>query len=158
MNEFPGPGTTAVLLAAGAGMRLGLGLGAKALLPFRGRTLVEVLADVLRDGGCREVAVVLGAEAERVLERTDLGRHTVVVNPQWRDGMGGSFRLGVGAARTSTPRTSWGCWADRGQPITCCLLRIPKGRASRALPPRSKVKHGNDRRRRPAALPGTTAR
>lgn len=35
-------GTTAVLLAAGAGTRLGL--GPKALLPFRGRTLVEVLA------------------------------------------------------------------------------------------------------------------
>ncbi len=33
-------GTTAVLLAAGAGTRLGL--GPKALLPFRGRTLVEV--------------------------------------------------------------------------------------------------------------------
>ncbi|MET3923728.1 nicotine blue oxidoreductase [Arthrobacter sp. UYEF20] len=98
MSEFAEPGTTtAVLLAAGAGTRLGL--GPKALLPFRGRTLVEVLADVLLDGGCREVVVVLGAEAERVLGRTALGRHTVVVNPRWQDGMGGSFRLGVDTAR-----------------------------------------------------------
>lgn len=96
MNEFPQPPTTAVLLAAGAGTRLGL--GPKALLPFRGRTLVEVLAQVLLDGGCREVVIVLGAEADRVLGTTDLGRHTVVVNPEWHSGMGSSFRLGVEAA------------------------------------------------------------
>lgn len=96
MGEPREPRTTAVLLAAGAGARLGL--GPKALLPFRGRTLVEVLADTLLDGGCRAVVIVLGAEARRVLGSTDLGRHTVVVNPEWQDGMGGSFRLGVEAA------------------------------------------------------------
>jgi nicotine blue oxidoreductase len=87
---------TAVLLAAGAGTRLGL--GPKALLPFQGRTLVEVLADTLLDGGCRQVVVVLGAEADRVRSRTDLGRHTVVDNREWAAGMGGSFRLGVASA------------------------------------------------------------
>jgi nicotine blue oxidoreductase len=87
---------TAVLLAAGAGMRLGL--GPKALLPFQGRTLVEVLADTLLDGGCRQVVVVLGADADAVRSRTDLGRHTVVDNPEWAEGMGGSFRLGVASA------------------------------------------------------------
>jgi nicotine blue oxidoreductase len=95
MSKSREPGTTAVLLAAGAGTRLGL--GPKALLPFRGRTLVEVLADVLADGGCRGVIIVLGAEAGRVLASTELGRHTVVVNPGWQGGMGSSFRLGVQA-------------------------------------------------------------
>jgi len=90
--------TTAVLLAAGSGSRLGL--GPKALLPFRGRTLVEVLAGVLLDGGCRGVVVVLGAEAGRVAETADLTRHTVIRNPEWQDGMGGSFRAGVAAAPT----------------------------------------------------------
>lgn len=88
--------TTAVLLAAGAGTRLGL--GPKALLPFRGRTLVEVLAAVLLDGGCREVVVVLGADAARVRAATDLDRHTVIENPDWATGMGGSFRAGVATA------------------------------------------------------------
>ena len=91
------PATTAVLLAAGAGTRLGR--GPKALLPFRGRTLVEVLADVLRDGGCREVVVVLGAAADSVRAGTDLGRHTVVENAAWSTGMGSSFRLGLSRAR-----------------------------------------------------------
>lgn len=88
--------TTAVLLAAGAGTRLGL--GPKALLPFRGRTLVEVLADVLLAGGCREVVAVLGADAAKVRAGTDLSRHRVIENPDWATGMGGSFRLGVAVA------------------------------------------------------------
>lgn len=88
--------TTAVLLAAGAGTRLGL--GPKALLPFRGRTLVEVLADVLLDGGCREVVAVLGAGAAEVRGTADLSRCRVVENPDWADGMGGSFRAGLAAA------------------------------------------------------------
>src|SRR3954452_21830924 len=88
--------TTAVLLAAGAGTRLGR--GAKALLPFRGRTLVEVLAGVLLDGGCRDVVVVLGADAAKVRAAADLRRYTVVENPDWTSGMGGSVRTGITAA------------------------------------------------------------
>jgi nicotine blue oxidoreductase len=88
--------TTAVLLAAGAGTRLGL--GPKALLPFRGRTLVEVLAGVLVDGGCREVVIVLGADAAKVHTTADLRPYTVVENPDWQTGMGSSFRRGVAAA------------------------------------------------------------
>src|SRR5687767_3254263 len=91
------PDTTAVLLAAGDGTRLGR--GPKALLSFRGRTLVEVLSDVLLDGGCREVVVVLGAGAESVRKLPGLQRHTVVENHDWQTGMGSSFRLGLGTAR-----------------------------------------------------------
>jgi nicotine blue oxidoreductase len=98
MADFVEPSTTAVLLAAGSGSRLGL--GPKAMLPFRGRTLVEVLADVLLDGGCRDVVVVLGADALGVAENADLAPYTVVQNPDWQTGMGGSFRLGVAAAPT----------------------------------------------------------
>ena len=96
MADLNQHGTTAVLLAAGAGTRLGH--GAKALLPFRGRTLVEVLAGVLRDGGCRDVVVVLGADAARVRAATALDRYTVIENPDWATGMGSSVRLGIAAA------------------------------------------------------------
>ncbi|MDR6507856.1 nicotine blue oxidoreductase [Arthrobacter oryzae] len=96
MADLNAPRTTAVLLAAGAGTRLGL--GPKALLPFRGRTLVEVLAGVLLDGGCRDVVVVLGAEAAKVRETTKLTLHTVIDNPDWQSGMGSSFRRGIAAA------------------------------------------------------------
>lgn len=96
MTPSPAPPTTGVLLAAGAGTRLGR--GPKALLPFRGRTLVEVLADILLDGGCREVVVVLGSGARDVRAKTDLARHTVVENPAWAGGMGSSFQLGLDSA------------------------------------------------------------
>jgi nicotine blue oxidoreductase len=96
MADLDKQGTTAVLLAAGAGTRLGL--GPKALLRFQGRTLVEVLADVLLAGGCREVVAVLGADAETVRAATDLSRHRVIDNPDWAGGMGSSFRAGVAAA------------------------------------------------------------
>jgi nicotine blue oxidoreductase len=75
-----------------------LGRGPKALLPYRGRTLVEVLADTLFDGGCREVVVVVGAEADRVRSTTDLRTYKVVENEHWAKGMAGSFRAGIEAA------------------------------------------------------------
>ena len=96
MSGSRAPRTTAVLLAAGAGTRLGL--GPKALLRFRGRTLVEVLADMLLAGGCRDVVTVIGADAATVRAATDLSRHRVIENPAWDAGMGSSFRQGVAAA------------------------------------------------------------
>jgi len=83
---------TGIVLAAGAGTRLGM--GPKALLPYRGRPLVEVIAGSLLDGGCREVVVVLGAGAPEVATIADLDRYRVAINPAWRSGMGSSFLLG----------------------------------------------------------------
>ena len=138
--------TTAVLLAAGAGTRLGL--GPKALLRFRGRTLVEVLADVLLAGGCREVVTVLGADAAKVRAATDLSRHRVIDNPDWATGMGGSFRLGVAAAAAGGPCAHRaggparpdpgdrraGCWqSHRPGRVTAAAYRGP-GREAAAGP------------------------
>lgn len=83
-----------VLLAGGAGTRLGR--GPKALLPHRGTTLVEHLTGVLLAGGCPEVVVVLGAEAERVRAAVRLPATAwTVTNADWAAGMGSSFRIGV---------------------------------------------------------------
>jgi nicotine blue oxidoreductase len=83
---------TGIVLAAGAGTRLGL--GPKALLPYRGRPLLEAIAGNLLDGGCREVVVVLGAGAPDVAAAAKLDRYRVIVNQDWRTGMGSSFLLG----------------------------------------------------------------
>lgn len=89
---------TGVVLAAGAGTRLGL--GPKALLPYHGRPLVEAVAGTLLDGGCREVVVVLGSGASEVAAAAELGRYRIAVNPDWETGMGSSFLL---ANRTAEP-------------------------------------------------------
>jgi nicotine blue oxidoreductase len=95
-SEAQGVRVTGVLLAAGAGRRLGL--GPKALLPYRGRPLVESVAGALLDGGCREVVVVLGAGAADVEAAANLNGCHLVTNPDWESGMGSSFLLGDQAA------------------------------------------------------------
>lgn len=90
-----------LVLAAGAGTRLGL--GTKALLPFRGRPLIEHILRQLLGGGCTDVSVVLGAEADRVLARAQLDRAGIIVNPSWGTGLGSSFSLGVAAALADHP-------------------------------------------------------
>ncbi|MFG1669994.1 NTP transferase domain-containing protein [Streptomyces sp. Y7] len=88
-----------LLLAAGGGRRLGG--RPKALLPHRGRPLVEYAAGVLRAAGCARVHVVLGAAADDVRERAELGDCILVENPDWADGMGSSLRAGL-ASLTGT--------------------------------------------------------
>ncbi|MFD6178056.1 MULTISPECIES: nucleotidyltransferase family protein [unclassified Isoptericola] len=91
--------SVAVLLAAGAGTRLGR--GPKALLPHRGRPLVEHVARVLLGGGCDDVVVVLGADAARVAAAADRLAEPaarVVVNDRWATGMASSLQAGVAAA------------------------------------------------------------
>ncbi|MFD7164608.1 nucleotidyltransferase family protein [Streptomyces violascens] len=90
---------TGLLLAAGGGRRLGG--RPKALLPHRGRPLVENAVRVLREGGCRTVYVVLGAAAEEVRARADLAGCVLVDNPDWAEGMGSSLRAGLEALTKS---------------------------------------------------------
>ncbi|MFC3574452.1 nucleotidyltransferase family protein [Streptomyces yaanensis] len=82
-----------LLLAAGGGRRLGG--RPKALLPHRGRPLVEYAVGVLRAAGCRRVHVVLGAAADAVRAQADLDGCVLVDNPDWEGGMGSSLRAGL---------------------------------------------------------------
>ncbi len=84
---------TALLLAAGAGSRLGR---PKALIALSdGRTFLRALADTFQAAGC-DVLVVVGAQAARVLQsHPDL---RFVTNRRWRQGMFGSVRCGLRVA------------------------------------------------------------
>ncbi|MDH6116107.1 CTP:molybdopterin cytidylyltransferase MocA [Kitasatospora sp. GAS204A] len=97
MAELPPPTSPvpALVLAAGGGRRLGG--RPKALLPFQGRPLVEHAVEVVREGGCDPVLVVLGAARDQVLATAELAGCTVLANPDWAEGMGGSLRTGLAA-------------------------------------------------------------
>lgn len=83
-----------VLLAAGAGTRMGR---PKALVVGdNGEPWVRTAARVLLDGGCDDVLVVLGAEAEQV--RVHLKRLRDVVAEDWADGVAASLRVGLAEA------------------------------------------------------------
>lgn len=90
----PGPpGAVGLLLAAGAGRRMGR---PKALVELAGRPLLLGALDALRAGGCAPLLVVVGAAADQVAELVP-GDVRTVRAPDWADGMGASLRAGLDA-------------------------------------------------------------
>lgn len=87
------PAPAGLLLAAGAGRRMGM---PKALVhDDEGRSWLLRSVAALRDGGCGTITVVLGARATRaaaLLADTDVH---VVVARGWAEGMGASLRAGL---------------------------------------------------------------
>ncbi|MET0928142.1 MAG: NTP transferase domain-containing protein [Aeromicrobium sp.] len=92
--------TLGVLLAAGAGRRMG---GPKAfVIGDDGLPWVVSASRALTDGGCAEVVVVLGASADEAGELLAGEPVSTVVADDWATGMAASVRTGLAAA-TPTP-------------------------------------------------------
>lgn len=83
-----------LLLAAGAGSRMGM---PKALVPGWLARGVQVLTD----GGCSPVTVVLGARADEALPLLDDTGASAVVAADWEEGLSASLRAGLAAAEAS---------------------------------------------------------
>lgn len=84
-----------VLLAAGAGRRMGQ---PKATVTGAdGVPWVVSSADALRSGGCDEVVVVVGADAEAVRAHLSGSAVSVVEADDWADGMGASLKAALEA-------------------------------------------------------------
>ena len=86
--------TAALILAAGASSRLGR---PKQLEPWGDRNLLEHVVANTADFGVDEMWVVLGSDAEKILEESDLGEAGVVENPEWEEGIASSIRAGLDA-------------------------------------------------------------
>ncbi|MBM7519130.1 nucleotidyltransferase family protein [Nocardioides nitrophenolicus] len=87
--------TTGLLLAAGAGRRMGL---PKALVHDEAGPWLPRSVRVLVDGGCPEVVVVLGAGADQAAPLlAGLPGVTVVRSADWSTGMGASLAAGLAA-------------------------------------------------------------
>lgn len=80
-----------LVLAAGGSRRLGR---PKQLIDWGGRPLLEQVVNAVRGWPASPVAVVLGANAEEILDRVDLGEASVVINPEWEEGIAASLRVG----------------------------------------------------------------
>ena len=92
------PGAWAILLAAGESTRMGQ---LKALLPWRGRTLLEHQTAALLEGGAERVVVVLGHQADELRPLLE-GRNGVsfTLNPDYRQGKTTSIKAGLSALDT----------------------------------------------------------
>ena len=85
----------ALILAAGESKRFG---EPKQMADWRGRPLLEhVVATVWTWPGVQSIYVVLGANAELIMEGIDLSDATVVENLEWREGVASSLRAGLDA-------------------------------------------------------------
>ncbi len=86
--------TSGLLLAAGAGRRMG---GPKALVRRtpHAPTLLEVAVERLRAAGLEHVLVVVGAAAEQAAPLAAATGADVVVAAGWGEGMGASLRAGL---------------------------------------------------------------
>lgn len=96
----PGGRVAAVVLAAGAGRRMGR---PKATLRVHGEALAHRAARVALEAGCDAVVVVTGADAPAAARAVaDLPVH-VAPNPDFARGLSTSIRAGVRAARALDP-------------------------------------------------------
>ena len=85
-----------LLLAAGAGSRMGT---PKALVTDPdGTSWLRRGTEVLLDGGCEAVTIVLGAAADEASELVPPGPVTTVVASDWAEGMSASLRAGLESA------------------------------------------------------------
>jgi len=84
--------TAILLLAAGNSSRLGR---AKQLVPFGRNTLLKHAAQTALGAELGPVTVVLGADEDRCRETLGVLPLTIISNPKWEDGMGGSIAAGM---------------------------------------------------------------
>jgi molybdenum cofactor cytidylyltransferase len=90
-----------LVLAAGSSRRMG---SPKQLLAIDGRPLLEVVVGHACASRLHEVLVVLGAAADEIRSRVDLGRAQVLINPDHASGMASSLRAGLAALDPSVDR------------------------------------------------------
>ena len=67
----------------------------KYLTPFRGSTLIETVVSEVFQWPVDLVIVVLGPDAESILEQADLGESLRVIDLEWEEGEAASLRVGI---------------------------------------------------------------
>ena len=83
-----------IMLAAGASTRMGT---PKQLLTYRGCTLIRHMAEVAIASVCQPIAIVLGANGERIKPEISQFPLQIVENQQWQEGMSSSIQVGLEA-------------------------------------------------------------
>lgn len=95
MRHAPNSDIAGIVLAAGAGSRLGVPKGL--LRTSCGQPVVARLCDQLTAAGLSEIVVVTGAAAEAVAAGVPAGARAAHA-PDWQDGLSASLRAGLRAA------------------------------------------------------------
>jgi molybdenum cofactor cytidylyltransferase len=89
-----------ILLAAGSSSRLGQ---SKQLLPVEGQTLLERSAKIAVASGVHKTIVVLGSNESAHREAIRNCPVEIIVNREWKNGMGSSLKAGLRHLISSAP-------------------------------------------------------
>ena len=100
MQLIPVEKRAVIVLAAGASTRMG---SSKQLLPYKGKTLLQQVADTAKAAEVSLVITILGANAETILQQSGTGIHPYIVNENWREGMASSIQSGLKKALELRP-------------------------------------------------------
>lgn len=81
-----------LIVAAGESKRLGR---PKQLLKYEGQSFINRLITIVRASGKMPITIVLGAAAEVIQEQLIDAELSLVLNEDWREGMGASIKIGL---------------------------------------------------------------
>ena len=82
----------AVILAAGQSGRLGK---PKQLLKYQNKTFLQHAIDTAKQSSVQSVVVVLGSNADIILNETDTSGIDIVKNDDWQNGIASTIRCGI---------------------------------------------------------------
>ncbi len=100
-----------LILAAGESSRMGTD---KAVLTYRDRTFLELVAQTLQEIGIERIAVVLGHHAQEIQRHVKIEAAQILINPDYKSGQTSSLKVGL---RSLT--------ADDVEAIVLCLVDHP---------------------------------
>lgn len=84
--------TAALILAADVGSGFD---GCKYLSAFRGTTLIEHVVGEVHKWPVDAVVLVLGPQAEGILDAADFGESIIVIDLEWEEGEAAALRVGI---------------------------------------------------------------
>lgn len=134
----------ALILAAGSSSRLG---SPKQLLPWGGDTLLGHVIKRTRAFGVDEVWVVIGYDAETMLNEVEFGDAVVVVNDDYEEGLASSLRVGLDAllreSRADTVLIVMGDQPEVRADVVAELLAVSRSEKRPAVVPKYRYSWSN---------------
>ncbi len=110
-----------VILCGGTSRRMG---SPKGLLTIAGKSFLRHLVEVLESARILDVAIVLGADADKIAPALDWFRGRIVINEQWQKGQIASINAGLEALDKADLHGAMICPVDHPLVTQQLLVRL----------------------------------
>lgn len=133
--------TVAVIVATDPGEGF---IGSKFVEPIRGVPMIQTVVREASSWPVDDVIVVLGGDAEEILDAADLGESTVIIDPDWAEGLAASLRVAVDLLLRgpATDRVVLGFGDQPGIDVGTVAALIAASEGSAAAVPKYRYRRG----------------